>query len=316
MDPSGQNADGGHDRQDRWEDQWAESQYQRPGGRGAEAPARTARPQTNDSRDAGRDRMQLMSQMLERAVIPRLVLQQGPAAVAAPVAPGVAPVAWVPGPQDVTALAAMVLVREPVFVIEHVEALRAAGGSLETIYLDLLAPAARALGDMWTDDLCDFTQVTMGVWCLHQVLHAYSHTFQSEGRPTDAARHILLAPAPGEQHTFGMAMVAEFFRRDGWQVSSGMQASVAELVELVRQDRFSIVGLSVGCGVRMEPIGACIRQLRRASANPALGVLVGGPIFSEKPDLARFVGADATANDGRHATQQAARLLTLLSPPG
>jgi methanogenic corrinoid protein MtbC1 len=320
MDPSGQNAGGGQQWQDRWEDQWADNQNQTGGappgqgpGRHTSSPPRPKR-QTHDARDAGRDRAQLLNQMLERAVIPRLVLQQGPSSAVDPAGGVAVPGSWLPANEDVTALAAMVLVREPAFVIEHVEALRLAGASLETIYLDLLAPAARTLGDMWTDDVCDFTQVTMGVWCLHQILHSYSHVFQSEGRPTEANRHILLAPAPGEQHTFGMAMVAEFFRRDGWQVSSGMQASVAELVELVRDNSFSVVGLSVGCGTRMEPIGQCIRQLRKASRNSALGILIGGPIFSENPELARFVGADATANDGRHATHQAARLLALLSP--
>jgi methanogenic corrinoid protein MtbC1 len=40
--------------------------------------------------------------------------------------------------------------------------------------------------------------------------------------------------------------------------------------------------------------------------------MVGGPVFVAKPELARRVGADATAADARGAVTQAERLLDLL----
>jgi len=121
MDPSGQNAGGGQQWQDRWEDQWAEDQSQSSGappGQGTgRYPSLRSKRQTHDARDAGRDRAQLLNQMLERAVIPRLVLQQGPSSAAEPGSGVVEPGSWLTTSEDVTALAAMVLVREPAFVI-------------------------------------------------------------------------------------------------------------------------------------------------------------------------------------------------------
>ena len=54
------------------------------------------------------------------------------------------------------------------------------GASVETLYLDLLAPTARHLGDLWDADVCDFTEVTVGLGRLQQVLHELSPAFQSE----------------------------------------------------------------------------------------------------------------------------------------
>ena len=44
-----------------------------------------------------------------------------------------------------------------------VQALMVEGLASEAIFLHLLAPTARYLGELWDDDLCDFTQVTIGL---------------------------------------------------------------------------------------------------------------------------------------------------------
>ena len=128
-------------------------------------------------------------------------------------------------------------------------------------------------------------------------------------RETD--RRILLVPAPGEQHTFGLAMVATFFRRAGWTVWSEPLACSNDLVGIVRNEWFSVVGFSLSCASRMEALATHIRRVRRASRNPAVGILVGGQVFLERPELVVLVGADATAVDGRQATLQAENLVAL-----
>lgn len=124
---------------------------------------------------------------------------------------------------------------------------------------------------------------------------------------------MLLAPAPGEQHTFGLSMVAEFFRRAGWDVWSGPVASRQELVGMVRAAWFAVVGLSVSSERKLDEVATAIRAIRRASRNRSIGVMVGGPMFLEHPDWVARVGADATAVDGRQAIRQAHDLLALLA---
>lgn len=321
MNPSGHNAGGTHQWLDRWEDHWADAASAGPPGNdGRQEALRLAERGSDDqaavdgtAAEPPTRRLELLSRTVERAIVPRLVLASRVGQLGVPPGQGGG---WCPSEVDVEHLAGLVIAHEPAYVVSFVETLWNRGVALETLYLDLLAPTARRLGDMWCEDLCDFTQVTMGLWCLHQVLHAFSHAFQAEDRQPQNGWRILLAPAPGEQHTFGLGMVAEFFRRDGWQVVAGMQATAAELADLVRRQWFSVVGLSVGGEVKLEPIGQCVRQVREASRNPTLGVLLGGPLLLDRPELARLVGADATATDARHATRQAARLVTLLGMAG
>ena len=154
----------------------------------------------------------------------------------------------------------------------------------------------------------------MGLGRLQQVLHELSPAFRGRGRAHEHGRRVLLVPVPGEQHSFGLQMVAEFFRRAGWDVWSGPQiASGDDLVQLVRSEWFAVVGLSVGCETRIDALAAGIRAIRRASRNRAIGVLVGGPLFVAHPELVARVGADATAIDGGQAPLQAQNLLALLA---
>ena len=264
---------------------------------------------TNIARcDWPRQRLSLLSRTIEQEIVPRLVLARR-AAPAQPVQPppGTAPVQA--GEAD--ALAQLAIAHDPAGARSFVEAVLARGTVLETLYLDLLAPAARRLGEMWSDDQCDFTQVTTGLWCLHHLLRETGNDPPDPLLRRENDRRILLVPVPGEQHTFGLAMVATMFRRAGWTVWSEPLASSNDLVGIVRSEWFSVIGLSLSCTSRLEALATNIRRVRRASRNPAVGILVGGPVFVERPELVVMVGADATAVDGRQATLQAESLVAL-----
>jgi MerR family transcriptional regulator, light-induced transcriptional regulator len=187
----------------------------------------------------------------------------------------------------------------------YVEAVRQRGASLEAVCLELLAPAARQFGMLWEHDECDFMQVTVGLCRLHQLLRELSPEFGATEIDRKVNRRILLAPCPGEQHTFGLSLVAQFLRRADWDVWHEFPGSGAEIVEVVRQNWFAVIGLSVGTQARLDALALTIGLIRRESRNRGIGVLVGGPILVERPELARLVGADATAADGPQAVLRA-----------
>jgi hypothetical protein len=64
-------------------------------------------------------------------------------------------------PDEASRFAVLPLRLEAAALLEEVDAFIAKGASVETICLDLLAPAARRLGEMWDNDECDFLDVTM-----------------------------------------------------------------------------------------------------------------------------------------------------------
>jgi methanogenic corrinoid protein MtbC1 len=99
-----------------------------------------------------------------------------------------------------------------------VQSLIAEGLASEAIFLHLLAPAARHLGYLWDEDMCDFTQVTIGLVRMQQITLRLGSEFQEKRKLAMDGMRALFAPVPGSQHTFGVLMVSEFFRREGWQV--------------------------------------------------------------------------------------------------
>ncbi len=191
----------------------------------------------------------------------------------------------------------------------HAKSLRDDGLALETVWLDVLAPAARRLGDLWTEDVCTFTEVTEGLGRLQEVLR----TFDTPGPLVVPAfkepQQILLAACPGEQHTFGLAMLAAFFRKAGWHVRYETNLSAADLVHAVSRAWFSVVGLSASGDRQLDALAASIQALRRKSSNRAVRIMVGGKVFTDRPELAAQVGADATAFDGRQAVHVAQCLI-------
>jgi methanogenic corrinoid protein MtbC1 len=219
-----------------------------------------------------------------------------------------------PSRHDVAELAGLVLTRDVELARDFVTRMQARGTPVETLYLDLLAPTARHLGELWEADACDFTEVTVGLGRLQQMLHQLSASFRADTEPHQHGRRVLLVPVPGEQHSFGLQMVAEFFGRAGWDVwNEPRVSSGADLIQLVRREWFAVIGLSLASETRVDALASGIRALRRASRNRAIGVLVGGPLFVAHPELVARVGADATAIDGGQAPIQAQNVLALLA---
>ena len=82
-------------------------------------------------------------------------------------------------------------------------------------------------------------------------------------------------------------------------------------MEIVRGIAFTVIGFSVGSNHTLDRLATLIRKVRRASRNPSIGIMVGGPIFLKDPSLAALIGADTTAADGREAVHRAHGLLDL-----
>lgn len=276
-----------------------------PSGRRSTGGFRAARPHVESER-----KLAQLVRTIEGEIIPRLMLAwRAPPErmVASPTE------STMTGSKSVVEFTGLILADDFPTSMAYVQTLRAKGVTLEMICLDLLAPTARRLGDLWNDDLCDFTQVTLGLCRLHRVLRELDPGLHNELESRSDTRRALLVPVPGEQHSFGLLMVTEFFRCAGWDVSGDCLASDHALVDRVHDDWFAVAGFSLSCERHIDILASSIRTVRRASCNRAIGILVGGQLFNEHPELVARVGADATAVDGRQAAMQAENLLALLS---
>ncbi len=176
-----------------------------------------------------------------------------------------------------------------------IESMADAGLSLEVILLDLVAPAARLLGDEWLEDRRDFTEVTLGLNLLHRVVHVLSPS--AAPSPSDKGSVVLLA-APAEQHTLGIFLLAEFLRKDGWGVQVDPDMPREDLLELVGREYVDMVGISVSNSDLIGPLTELVSDVRSASINDDIAVMIGGSLALANE--AQEIGA-TFCNDAREA---------------
>jgi MerR family transcriptional regulator, light-induced transcriptional regulator len=249
----------------------------------------------------------VLAKLIEGEIIPRLLLahRDEPAAFYGRNDPS-ASIA----PDEVGTFAQRALDCEAHQLVRHVDTVLSRGIDVETVLIELLAPAARVLGVQWEDDLIDFIAVTMGLWRLQEVVHELAARAPGAALNRGGDRRALFCVVPGEQHSFGTTLVDECFRRRGWNTLCVPATTEQQLLSLARERWFEIIGLTVSCDHHIDDLPRLIGALRKASRNPQTGVMVGGPIFVSDADLARRVGADATAKDARAAVDCAETLVS------
>jgi methanogenic corrinoid protein MtbC1 len=254
--------------------------------------------------DAARHRLARLARTIEADVIPRLVQAHRPGAA------NPQPGSVLPYPADIDTLLQQILRGSESETLALIDGLRERGVSVESLYLDVFGPVARRLGEMWENDSCDFSTVTVALGRLQRLLRELSPAFGTEIEHPANGRRALFVQPRDEQHSFGLSMVAEFFRRDGWDVIGGIGGAVTSPVAMVRDEWIDIIGFSVGSDSRLPWLQETIVAVRAASRNAALAVLVGGPPFVARPEVAVAVGADGTASNGKEAPLVAERLLS------
>lgn len=202
----------------------------------------------------------------------------------------------------------LLLHHEAPVATNYVSTLRSDGIPLSALYLDLLSPAARRLGVMWEQDECSFTDVTIGVCRMHQVLLEFSRCFDATKGAVEPGRNALIIPVPGEQHTFGIFMVVEFLRKAGWHCYSSAPTNRKEFLRLIKAQDFDVIGFSVSADKNVEVAAQMIADIRRGSRNDNCVIMAGGRAFLDNPSLANDIGADTMAADGREAVRELRKL--------
>jgi MerR family transcriptional regulator, light-induced transcriptional regulator len=186
---------------------------------------------------------------------------------------------------------------DPDAAIDYVSHLMHQGVPFQDVLLELMAPAARELGERWENDTASFVEVALGVSRMHRILRQFdgvpSHLWSYAGE----GRHALLLPAPGEKHSFGLRLVQEFLLRESWTVTNQPVDDLDELGQMVAREHFDIVGLSLSGETNIDAFLSAIRVIRYRSKNRQVKVIVGGHLFVERPDLIASCGADSYAVD-------------------
>lgn len=256
-----------------------------------------------------------ISLFLENLVIPRLIADRDKPSSGAPTtdaSDGGAPERPISA-ADVEAFAQLSLSAEATVLIDFIDRWLTNGSSVETVYVDLLAPAARRLGAYWEEDSEDFVGVTMGLWRIQEILRELTMRMPPPQRAGHGQRSALFSAMPGEQHSFGTLMIAECFERAGWNSDVLIEPTQSELTGKFAKHHYDLIGLTVSCDCPTAMLTSLITTIRSVSCNPDIRILIGGRVINERPELVGLCGADATAVDAPSAVALGDSLVPLMT---
>lgn len=211
-----------------------------------------------------------------------------------------------PSSTEIDALAHIILGDDLEAAATYVTIMRDRGLSMEMLYIELLEPTARHLGEMWDNDECDFIDVTIGVGRLQKLLAIFNDTYTLPQLGT--RRRVLMATTPGNQHSLGASMIEKLLSAAGWDVETEYSGEVGQIVHMVKRNWFAVIGLTAGSDGQLPAMKSAVAQIRTHSQNADIGVMVGGPMFTQNPQLVDAMGADATAPNAPAAVLAAQKL--------
>ena len=184
-----------------------------------------------------------------------------------------------------------------------IESAMAAGLAPERVYLDVLAPALRRIGDDWNDGKATIAEEHRASAVAHRLIGRLGVRFAARGRPRG---RVVVGAAPGERHRLPVAMVADILRAAGFEVIDlGGDVPVESFVEAVESVAPIAVGISAIGPASVPAAAEAAAAVKAASDVP---VLFGGPAF-EGAEHAERLGGDGYAADGAEAARWVSDLL-------
>ncbi|MEY4363023.1 MAG: hypothetical protein RLZZ24_375 [Pseudomonadota bacterium] len=195
----------------------------------------------------------------------------------------------------------------------YARALLAQDFDIESLYLDTIPEAARLFHDWWEADDIDFVQVTSGIFRLEELIYSLSAEFVmglQKAKPAASMSALLVRP-PGSQHSLGLLLLSQYFKRHGWQVFSANQFTEEDMVGAVRSEWVDVLGISLSEDRQIPAMKKTLARLRKQSGNPHMLVMAGGPLLRLQPNLADLLGADFSCLRADHAHTEALKKVQL-----
>ena len=169
-------------------------------------------------------------------------------------------------------------------------------GSRSAIRDHILVPTAHLLGEKWCDDTASIVDVTIGLERLTRALDLLPNA-AFDGRGAKA----LLVPTPGETHRFGLDILAESLREDGWACTVMPSGDVGRTTRMLHRLKPDVVGISLSVPRMANGAITLIRAIH--ASVPDCVIVVGGSGAGEQSAALLEAGATAIMDKPDHASE-------------
>jgi methanogenic corrinoid protein MtbC1 len=173
-------------------------------------------------------------------------------------------------------------------------ALAELGLGLEHLYQRVVQPAMEELGRLWEQDRITVAEEHLATAVAEA---AVASLYPEVGWPVGETV-AMIGCVEGERHQFGARMVADLLALGGWRaLFLGADVPTRALIDMAREKRPVLVGLSLSLPLRLSGVPQVIETLRERI--PGVKVLVGGrAVAALDPNL---LGADARPESAAEA---------------
>ena len=182
----------------------------------------------------------------------------------------------------------------------------------EDYMTQVVSGAAMVLGEWWSCDRISISAVSVGAQRLIELIYDLAdQRIRLNQKPFNPYKVLIAAPKDS-QHTLGTHVAAEIFNLHGWSVTSGPSINLEMTPDLVAQEHFDLLGVTLSLDRDLLPGHKFISQCRKVSRNKDLMVVVGGTQAFLRPNLAKEVNANFISTNASHSQAYAMSLLTRL----
>ena len=183
-------------------------------------------------------------------------------------------------------------------------------GYLDDLGLDrteranFLEASARMLGEDWTTDSSNFTEVTFAMGRL-QIVTRRSFEWDAQLSTGAVTGSALLTVPPGEEHIFALVLVEQLFLVNGWHTKCHTPTSIEELQKEIESFNYDVVCISWASGFLLEEFTACIECINKFRTAGRPKVLAGGYAADKNRDRLAELGVYQVCDNIHHALKYA-----------
>lgn len=191
--------------------------------------------------------------------------------------------------------------------LQLIEGLADSHISIRNIFLDILQPVQREIGNLWHANKISVAQehYSTGLTQL-SMARLYPRLFNAEPKKYN----MVAACVSGELHELGLRMVTDIMEMEGWDTCFlGANTPNDAIIQTILERKADLMAISVTFALNLHKAEALISKIRSNSELQHVKIMVGGYPFLHDGNLWKRIGADSFATDASLAAKIAVSLV-------